>query len=173
MLHYFNISMFSRIIFHLAFPTQCLSSCSSVHWSFRKFPFKSLRKKKNSVNGLDLASSCWKHAKFQFIAASNLCGGHLEREIFVSRMGDKQYLVSVSLVSETNHRLHYMFGNTVPFFSYLCSRIVFTFEVLGEKVSNRQIILKAFEFMFFLCRSLDQVFLYLSAKFGFTLGRLI
>lgn len=34
------------MFFHLASPTQWLSSCSSVDCSFRKFPFKSLKKKK-------------------------------------------------------------------------------------------------------------------------------
>lgn len=137
------------MFFHLGRPTQCLSSCSSVHWSFRKLPFKSLREKKKSVNRLGWTSSCWKHEKFQFFVASNLCASHLETEIFVSRTGDKPYWVSVS-----HCRLHCVFGNIIQYFFFnLYSRIVFTFEALGGKASSRQKILKAFEFMFFPCRS--------------------
>lgn len=80
MLHYFNISKLGKMFFHLGRPTQCLSSCSSVHWSFRKLPFKSLREKKKSVNRLGWTSSCWKHEKFQFFVASNLCASHLETD---------------------------------------------------------------------------------------------
>lgn len=78
MLHYFNISKFGNMFFHWGRSTQCLS-WSSVHWSFRKLPFTSLRKKK-SANGLGLSSSYWKREKFQFFVVSNLCASHLETD---------------------------------------------------------------------------------------------
>lgn len=148
MLHYFNI--LGKMFYSLASPTWCLSSWSSVHWIFRKFPFKSLKKKK-SVHRLDFTSSC---CKVSILCSIQLvCKSAGDKKIFVSRAGGKEYWVSVSHVSKTRHCITSL-KISFHLFSYLYSRLVFTFEALRGKVSSRQKILKAFECMFFPCRSL-------------------
>lgn len=150
MLHYFNISKLGKMFFHLGRPTQCLSSCSSVHWSFRKLPFKSLREKKNlqtDLVGQAVVGNMKSFNSLQHLTCvqvswrqKSLC---LEQEI--NHTGC-QYLTVDCIVSlEISFNFFFFFN--------LYSRIVFTFEALGGKVSSRQKILKAFEFMFFPCRS--------------------
>lgn len=113
-------------------------------------------KKKPSASRLGLTSHCWKHGKFKFFAASNLCVSKLEKDTFLCLEQEInstrcQYHLFPRLTIDCITSLEISFH----FFPYLYSRLVFTFEALGGKVSSsRQKILKAFEFMFFTCRSL-------------------